>query len=74
MKKTKYRDISQFCVAEEVRKGNEVRILDKLIEKVYRAENMTAMEYINMIEDDNYSRYECWVVVIVDDDSKEDEE
>ena len=39
-------------------------VLDKLAEKVYRAENMTAMEYINMVEDDNYSRYECWVVEV----------
>lgn len=46
------------------KKGNEVRILDKLAEKVYRAENMTAMEYIHMIEDENHSRYECWVVEV----------
>lgn len=70
MKKVTFRNIYIFDIASEINKGNQVRILDRLLEKIYKADNMTAIEYINIVESRDYERYVCWVVEAEND--KED--
>lgn len=68
-----YRYITQFEVAEELRQGRRPRICDKLLEKVYKAEEMSAVDYIDMISSKDYSRFECWVLEpCIDAENKEE--
>ena len=62
MTKVIYRDIYPFNIAKEVKEGHLVRVCDKLLEIVYKVEEMTAPEFIELSETEDYSRYECWVV------------
>ena len=57
-----YRRIYTFCIVREFKAGNLVRICDKLLEKVYKIEDMCAADFIEIIETEDDSRYECWVV------------
>ena len=69
-----YRYITQFEVADELRKGKQPRICDKLLGKVYKAEEMSAVDYIDMISSTDYSRFECWVVEPLADTCENKEE
>ena len=62
MIKVIYREVYTFDIAKEVKEGHLVRVCDKLLEKVYKVEEMTTPDFINIIETEDYSRYECWVV------------
>lgn len=62
MTKVIYRVVYPFNIANEVKEGHLVRVCDKLLEKVYKVEEMTAPEFINITETEDYSRYECWAV------------
>lgn len=62
MTKVIYRVVYPFNIAKEVKEGHLVRVCDKLLEKVYKVEEMTAPEFIELSETEDYSRYECWVV------------
>lgn len=62
MIKVIYRGVYPFNIAKEVKEGHLVRVCDKLLEKVYKVEEMTAPDFINITETEDYSRYECWVV------------
>lgn len=62
MTKVIYRVVYPFNIAKEVKEGHLVRVCDKLLEKVYKVEEMTAPEFIELSETEDFSRYECWVV------------
>lgn len=62
MTKVIYRVVYPFNIAKEVKEGHLVRVCDKLLEKVYKVEEMTAPEFIELSETEDLSRYECWVV------------
>jgi hypothetical protein len=62
MTKVIYRVVYPFNIAKEVKEGHLVRVCDKLLEKVYKVEEMTAPEFIEFSETEDFSRYECWVV------------
>lgn len=62
MTKAIYRAVYPFNIAKEVKEGHLVRVCDKLLEKVYKVEEMTAPDFIELSETEDYSRYECWVV------------
>ena len=62
MTKVIYKEVYTFDIAKEVKEGHLVRVCDKLLEKVYKVEEMTAPEFIELSETEDYSRYECWVV------------
>lgn len=62
MTKVIYRVVYPFNIAKEVKEGHLVRVCDKLLEIVYKVEEMTAPEFIELSETEDYSRYECWVV------------
>lgn len=57
-----YRPVYLHRISEEVKAGNKVRICDKLLAKVYKVEEMTATDFIEVSESEDYSRYEGWVV------------
>ena len=57
-----YREIYPFNIANEFKEGHTVRVCDKLLEKVYKVEEMSAADFIEITEDENFRRYECWVV------------
>jgi hypothetical protein len=62
MTKVIYRVVYPFNIANEVKEGHLVRVCDKLLEKVYKVEEMTAPEFIELSETEDFTRYECWVI------------
>lgn len=62
MTKVIYRVVYPFNIAKEIKEGHLVRVCDKLLEKVYKVEEMLVSEFIEITETEDFSRYECWVV------------
>lgn len=60
--KISYRQIYLFDIEDEINEGKNVRILDRLLEKVYKPEEMSAMDYIRVVASRDHDRYDCWVV------------
>ena len=60
--KVGYRPIYPWDIKNEVMAGNQVRILDKLLEEVYRPEKMSALDYIRVEAYEDKERYDCWVI------------
>lgn len=62
MNKVIYKNVYSFAVADLIKAGKEVFVLDRSSLSVMAVSEMNALEFINATSDDNNAnRYEFWI-------------
>lgn len=57
----KYKSVYAFKVADYVKSGKEVFVLDRSSLSAMAISEMNAIDFINAINDDETNRYEFWI-------------
>ena len=70
--KLKYRSVTFYEANQEIAEGSEVRILDRFVEKVFKPEDLNAVEYVHLMNSKDYDRYDFWVIEVYEEDNNEE--
>ena len=62
-----FKKIYSYEVIKEVEQGKQVRILDRETEKIYRADELYAVDFLEAINSKEENRYDFWVVENTED-------